>query len=217
MGTGQGAGTRGEVRGDGGTAGWEPMPRESQDGPRPQQGFPQLLAALGHTRRRGAVAGHTLNRETLRKGKSSHNVCRKWTILPRAAPRATRGGPLRGQPRGETPVHQGAVQWRRGPRSGGGGVSAWSGRRGGPGRPDTRAWRGVPPPDSGTAPEAFPGLLPPPPPEEASCRATASPTRSDRRAPCGRLGRFLPPPGAGVPAQRAEGAARLWGPAAFPG
>ena len=41
-------------------------------------------------------------------------------------------------------------------------------------------------------------------------------TRSDRRAPCGRLGRFLPPPGAGVPAQRAEGAARLWGPAAFP-
>ena len=53
----------------------------------------------------------------------------------------------------------------------------WSGRRGRPGRPDTRAWRGVPPPGSATAPEAFPGLLPPPTPEEAPCRATASPTR----------------------------------------
>ena len=115
-----------------------------------------------------------------------------------------------GQPRGETRVHQGgAVRLRRG----------WVEWEAG------TAW---PPRHACVERGPTPGLcycsggLPRAP---ASSYARGGPvprhrlpdtTRSDRRAPCGRLGRFLPPPGAGVPAQRAEGAARLWGPAAFP-
>ena len=39
------------------------------------------LASLGHTERRRAVLGHTLNTQTLMKTKKSHNVLSKFTIL----------------------------------------------------------------------------------------------------------------------------------------
>ena len=48
--------------------------------PRPEPGVSKLLMSLGHPGRRRVVLGHTLNTQTLRKTKKSHNVLSNFTI-----------------------------------------------------------------------------------------------------------------------------------------
>ena len=114
----------------GATASWQPMsrgqPHLCASTPHPRTSEAEVSLSLGHSGTRGVVLGHTLNTQTLKKSKTSHNGCRKCTIFCSEALIASQGSlrrrppqpplhlhphppPAVSTPLGQTPVHQWAA------------------------------------------------------------------------------------------------------------
>ena len=91
----------------GATASWQPMsrgqPHLCASTPHPRTSEAEVSLSLGHSGTRGVVLGHTLNTQTLKKSKTSHNGCRKCTIFCSEALIASQGSLRRRPP--QPPLH----------------------------------------------------------------------------------------------------------------